>query len=111
MGRPHPLHFGQPPTLLGTDIHARGGERGVPERIAHHIERHARFDRLRGVAMAQPVRRRGAQAGRCLRIARVEPLGCQPEGDAMIEDAVFGFLNLDAAWIAAADIRACSARR
>lgn len=32
--------------------------------------------------------------------------GCQPEGDAVIEDSVFGFLNLDQAWIAATDVRA-----
>ena len=32
--------------------------------------------------------------------------GCTPEGDAVIEDAVFGFLNLDEAWIAKTDVRA-----
>ena len=32
--------------------------------------------------------------------------GCQPEGDAVLEDAVFLYLDLDAAWIAKADVRA-----
>lgn len=32
--------------------------------------------------------------------------GCQPEGDAVLEDSVFAFLNLDEAWIAATDLRA-----
>jgi putative nucleotidyltransferase with HDIG domain len=32
--------------------------------------------------------------------------GCQPQGDAVLEDAVFPYLDLDAAWIAKADVRA-----
>ena len=32
--------------------------------------------------------------------------GCQPEGDAVLEDAVFPYLDLDAAWMAKADVRA-----
>lgn len=32
--------------------------------------------------------------------------GCQPEGDAVLDDAVFPYLNLDATWIATADVRA-----
>ncbi len=32
--------------------------------------------------------------------------GCRPEGDAVLEDAVFPYLGLDADWIAKADVRA-----
>lgn len=32
--------------------------------------------------------------------------GCRPEGDAVIEDAVFPYLGLDAEWIAKTDVRA-----
>ena len=32
--------------------------------------------------------------------------GCQPDGDAAIDDAVFPYLELDAAWMARADVRA-----
>jgi putative nucleotidyltransferase with HDIG domain len=32
--------------------------------------------------------------------------GCQPDGDAAIDDAVFPYLDLDAAWMARADVRA-----
>ncbi len=32
--------------------------------------------------------------------------GCQPEGDSVLEDAVFPYLDLDAAWIAHVDVRA-----
>lgn len=32
--------------------------------------------------------------------------GCAPEGDAVLEDAVFSYLGLDADWIAKADVRA-----
>jgi len=32
--------------------------------------------------------------------------GCAPEGDNVIEDSVFGFLNLDEPWIASTDVRA-----
>lgn len=31
--------------------------------------------------------------------------GCEPEGDAVLEDAVFPYLGLDAEWIAMADVR------
>lgn len=32
--------------------------------------------------------------------------GCRPEGDAVLDDAVFPYLGLDEAWIAKADVRA-----
>lgn len=32
--------------------------------------------------------------------------GCTPQGDAVLEDAVFSYLGLDATWIAKADVRA-----
>jgi putative nucleotidyltransferase with HDIG domain len=32
--------------------------------------------------------------------------GCQPEGDAVLEDAVFAYLDMDADWIARTDVRA-----
>ena len=32
--------------------------------------------------------------------------GCAPAGDAVLEDGVFAYLELDAAWMARADVRA-----
>ncbi len=32
--------------------------------------------------------------------------GCPPEGDAVLEDSVFAYLDLDASWVATADVRA-----
>jgi putative nucleotidyltransferase with HDIG domain len=71
----------------------------VPEEVRDVVQYHHAFE-----AATDP--QAAAVCYAANRLSHRYGFGCPPEGDGVLEDAVFAYLDLDAAWIAKADVRA-----